>query len=320
VVKDLIYLFSGKEKHIIKTKILRLISELTDEPDSVTQYDLDYANVVSAISDASTIPFLTQTKVIIMKNPRFLTQEGSDINHDIDAFIRYIKKPVETSYLIIDAGGLEIDSKNEAYRQLRNYAVISETKELSDVEIMGWIKRQFDIEKIGIEDSAVSKIYEYSGTDLTRAKNEIDKLISFAADEGKISLQDVTTLLSRNVENEIFEIIGCLLKKDQEQVINIYYDLTKGIQDPMGINAMISRSMKDLLTVSKLMKYGYKQGDISTIMNITPGRVYYLMKDVKGYPEKDLTHYVKKLAQLDYQIKSGKIDRTIGIEFLLLGK
>ncbi|HOI46457.1 MAG TPA: DNA polymerase III subunit delta [Bacilli bacterium] len=319
-MKDLIYLFSGKEKHIIKTKILRLITELTDDPDSVTQYDLDYTNVIHALSDASTIPFLTQVKVIMMKNPRFLTQEGSDINHDLEAFIRYIKKPVETTYMIIDAGGLELDSKNDVYRQLRNYAVISETKELSDIEIMGWIKRQFDIEKINIEDSAVSKIYEYSGNDLTRAKNEIDKLISFAADEARIDSSDVVLLLSRNVENEIFEIINCLLRKDQEQVIQIYYDLTKGIQDPMGINAMISRSMKDLLTVSKLTKVGYNQGDIATIMNINPGRAFYLMKDAKNYKEQDLSTYVKKLAELDYQIKSGKIDRTIGIEFLLLGK
>jgi DNA polymerase-3 subunit delta len=255
-----------------------------------------------------------------MKNPKFLTTEGSDINHDLDSLIRYIKKPLDTSYLIIDAGGLEIDPKNEIYRQIRNYAVISETKELSDVEIMGWIRRQFDLEKIGIDDNAVQKIYEYSGNDLTRAKNEIDKLISYVGGESAVSLHDVAMLLSKNVENEIFDIIGSLLKKDQERVLSIYYELTKGIQDPMGINSMISRSMKDLLTVSKFLKYGYNQGDISTIMNISPGRAYYLIKDSKAYQEKDLERYVKKLAELDYQIKSGKIDRTIGIEFLLLGK
>ena len=60
MVNDLIHLFSGKEKHIIRTKINRLISEITSDIDSVTYYDLDYVNVTAPISDASTIPFLTK--------------------------------------------------------------------------------------------------------------------------------------------------------------------------------------------------------------------------------------------------------------------
>jgi len=320
MVQDVIHLFLGKDKHIIKTKMKRLIDEITDEEDCITSYDLDYVNVSSAISDATTIPFLHKIKVIILKNPKFLTSEKTDISHDLDAFVRYLKRPSETTYLIIDGSGLEMDLKNETYRQVRNYAVINESKELTEIEVKGWIRRQFDLEKVEIDDDALHKIYDYTGNDLTRARNEIDKLLSYANECKTVSMNDVKLLLSKNFENEIFDLIGLLLKKDQERVLSIYFELTKGIQDPMGIISMISKNLRDMLMAGKLVQNGYNQGDISTIMNISPGRAYYLMKDVKTHPLKEIERLVKKFADLDFKIKSGKIDKGIGIEFILLGK
>ena len=38
-------------------------------------------------------------KVIIVKNPRFLTKESSPIKHDPTTFIKYLKDPVDTIFM-----------------------------------------------------------------------------------------------------------------------------------------------------------------------------------------------------------------------------
>ena len=43
------------------------------------------------------------------------------------------------------------------------------------------------------------------------------------------------------------------------------------------------------------------------------------MKNANDISYKILEDYIKKLAQLDHQIKSGKIDKKIGLELFLLG-
>jgi len=85
----------------------------------------------------------------------------------------------------------------------------------------------------------------------------------------------------------------------------------------MGIIAMIGRTFRDLLTTLKLLKSGYKQHDIAQFYNVSDGRAYYMVKDAKTFEETDLANYVKKMADLDYQIKSGQIDKNIGLERLL---
>ena len=81
---------------------------------------------------------------------------------------------------------------------------------------------------------------------------------------------------------------------------------------------MISNSFKDLLTTAKLLKAGYSQHDISRLYNVSSSRAYYIVKDAKNFRIEDLENYVTKMADLDFKIKSGKIDKNIGIELILL--
>jgi DNA polymerase-3 subunit delta len=65
------------------------------------------------------------------------------------------------------------------------------------------------------------------------------------------------------------------------------------------------------------LKAGYKQHDIAQFYNVSDGRAYYMVKDAKMFDETDLVNYVKKMADLDYHIKSGQIEKKIGLERLL---
>ena len=108
-----IYLFTGTEEVRNRTKMERVLSSLDENKTSVTKYDADFISIQEIMEDAITIPFLADTKVIIVKNPRFLTKESSPMKHDPTTLIKYLKNPVETTVLMFDAVGYKLDDDLE---------------------------------------------------------------------------------------------------------------------------------------------------------------------------------------------------------------
>jgi len=89
-------------------------------------------------------------------------------------------------------------------------------------------------------------------------------------------------------------------------------------KDSLTIFSLISNKFKELLSTYRLLKYGYSQSDIAKFYNVSTGKAYYIVQEARAFKLSDLEFYIDKLAELDYQIKSGKLDKTIGLELLLL--
>jgi DNA polymerase-3 subunit delta len=316
-VNDLIYLFSGEEV-ITKTKIDLLLTKLTKKPVHITRYDCDVTNIAEVINDAMTIPFLEDQKIIVIRNPRFLTDEASPINHNIDSFIKYLKNPCDTTYLIIDASNMKLSLNQKAYKALRNVAVITETKPLDDVEIKAWVVRLVEKEGASIKEDAILRLIEYVDRDMVRMKNEIGKLTNFVGKGNTITVDEVDSLVCKDLDGDIFELIKAIINKDKIKTLNLYHNLSKSTQDIMAIIGMVGRSFNTLLTTSKLLRAGYSQNDIANYYQVSSGRAYYMVRDAKSFKVDVLEDYVRKMATLDYQIKSGQIDKNIGLELLLL--
>lgn len=313
-----VYLFTGTEEVRNRTKIERVLSNLDENKTSITKYDADFISIQDIMEDAITIPFLADTKVIIVKNPRFLTSEASPIKHDPTTLIKYLKNPVETTVLIFDAVGHKLDDELEVVKAFKKYSYIVDTQDLEPVEYKAWVKRLFVLNNVDIRDDALTTLIEFVKKDSVRMEQEVNKLISYVGSGNKVTEDDVKELVIPSVDDAVFLLIKSIVAKDKKQVMKIYRSLVNNTQDIMSVISMISSSFVDLLSTSKLLKEGYKQGEIASLFKISNGRAYYLVNDAKNFNVSTLEEYVVKLSKLDYQIKSGQVDKNLGIELLLL--
>jgi len=312
-----VYLFTGTEEVRGNAKIDQIIQTIAPATFSVTKYDLDISPLSEVIIDAITVPFLVDYKVIIVKNPYFITKKKQGRAQDLNNMIKYLKNPSDQTVLIINAIGLEPDPTNEIFQLLQKVAYIKDTQLLDEVEYKGWVIRLFRDESVTIKDDALELMVELVKQNYVRMEQEVKKLATFVGAGGTVTLKDVQSLVSRDLEGEIFNFIKAIVTRDTKKVIELHQAFTNSTQDVMGIIAMIGRTFRDLLTTLKLLKSGYKQHDIAQFYNVSDGRAYYMVKDAKTFEETDLANYVKKMADLDYQIKSGQIDKNIGLERLL---
>ena len=317
MVDENLYLFTGTAEIFIQNRISRIISSYDKQQVSIIKYDMEQTSFSRVLEDTCTLPFLEDLKIIILRNPTFLTTKG-DLANDAKNFIKYLKNPVETSIIIINATNITPNPANEVYKALKNYAMIIDYSDSEEIEIKGWISRTCAARNIEIKDSAINLFLEYINSDQVRMVNELDKIMNYVNDGGIIDEQVVKLLVTKDLSKEIFNLIKAIIAKDLIKTNKIYQTLAIQTKDIGGVIAMISNSFKDLLTTAKLLKAGYSQHDISRFYNVSSSRAYYIVKDAKNFRIEDLENYIIKMADLDYKIKSGKIDKNIGIELILL--
>ena len=65
-----------------------------------------------------------------------------------------------------------------------------------------------------------------------------------------------------------------------------------------------------------MVKNGYNQIDMANVIKEHPYRVKLALSS--DYTEKELINNIKKLYKLDYDIKTGNIDKNFGFELFLL--
>lgn len=315
---DLIYLFTGTSEIFIKNRMNRIIQSFKKMETTIIKYDMDIIPLSQIIEDAITVPLLEDLKIIIIKNPKFLTKGMDSPKSDVKNFIKYLKHPIDSTILIIDATNCIIHQANEIYKTLRNVARIIDYPEPEEIEIKGWIVRSFDSNNIDIKDDALNLLMEYIGDDQSRLSQEINKLTSYIGRGGTIYKKDIKLLVPKNVNNEIYNLIKAIINHDLNETYQIYNNLSNNTKDPLMIISLISNKFKELLSTYRLLKFGYSQSDIAKFYNISNGKAYYIVQEAKSFNLSDLEYYIDKLSELDYQIKSGKLDKTIGLELLLL--
>ena len=316
--EDLIYLFTGTSEIFIKNRMNRIIQSFNKYEYTIIKYDMETTSLSTMLSDAITVPFLEELKIIILKNPKFLTKSATSTKDEIKAMLKYLKNPCDSTLLIIDATNTVINQSNEIYKMLKNVARIIDYPDPEEIELKGWIVRSFDANGIDIKDDALTLLLEYIGDDQARLSQEIDKLSSYVGKGGTIRKEDIKLLVPKNINNEIYLLIKAIINHDLALTNQIYDNLITHTKDSLTIFSLISNKFKELLSTYRLLKYGYSQSDIAKFYNVSTGKAYYIVQEARAFKLSDLEFYIDKLAELDYQIKSGKLDKTIGLELLLL--
>jgi DNA polymerase-3 subunit delta len=314
-----VYFYYGEESLIIKNKIDRLIRDTRVDEYNISTYDLDEVSILKALQDAITMPFMSDKKVVVCKNPRFLSSEASLTEKELETLNSYLESPMDTTYFIIDANYIKLDERKEIVKRLKKLPNAVETKELSDIEIAGWIKRQCTVNGVDIKDDAIKTFSNLVGKNMHNAKNEIDKLISYVGPNGIITSEIVNLVVVKEIQNDVFSLSNAIIEQNKPKIISLYKELIENGNDVYYLFSLVAKSMREIYLVNTMLQEGYKQADIARVLKVSPGRAYYMVRNAKSLDIEKVKEYIQKLGDLDFNMKSGKVDIKAGFELFLFG-
>jgi DNA polymerase III subunit delta len=315
IMAEAIYLYHCTNEFLLNHTIEDKIKEFNVDPFNIIKYDLLENPSDDILEDLQTVSFFAETKVIVIRNIEELEKEDEYV---INSWISYFEKPNPDVILIIAVAQLLPDT-SVLGAALFKYAFIEKVKDMDKKDYPDFIKNMFKKYQYSITDDAVDALLERTNLDFNLINQEAEKLMLFAYDTKEITEKAVVLLVSRNLEENIFELTNALLSKNQTKTIEIFYDLVARNEDPLRILNNIVGKVRELMHTKLLIDKGYRQDQIAEHFHIKSGRAYYLVKNATSVNFQALENHLKKLSKLDYDIKSGKIDKKLGLELYLLG-
>ncbi|MGG4491790.1 DNA polymerase III subunit delta [Metabacillus idriensis] len=318
-----VYLLLGKESYLIQETVQRIIEAALDPSEmdfNLAQYDLTETALEAAVEDAETLPFLGEKRVVILKHPHFLTSEKKKekIEHRIEKLEEYLKSPAPYTILVIVAPYEKLDERKKITKAVKKMSETVEMNGLSELETKKWMKELADVNAIALQDSARDQLYMLTAGNLMAISQEINKLSTYAGEGGMITEEIVSSLVSRTLEQNIFELIEKVIRKDRTRAMQIFYDLLKANEEPIKILSLLINQFRLILQVKELSVLGYGQQQIAGNLKVHPFRVKLAMQQAQLFQTMELTSIMNQLGDADYDMKTGKMDKRLAVELFLL--
>lgn len=317
-----IYLLYGTEAYLINETKQLLLNEVLNEEEkdfNFSVYDLAETPIDVALEDAETFPFFGERKVIFLHNPAFLTAEKSKekIEHNLAKLEAYLKEPAPYTVMVISAPYEKLDERKKITKELKRNAELVEAKKLKEHELINWVKNRAKSSGIEFEPNAIEQLVALVGTNMFMITSEVDKLALYAADQKKIDVNLVEKLVSRTLEQNIFTLIEKVVQRKLDEALRIYYDLLKQNEEPIKILALLAGQFRLIYQVKELSRRGYGQQQIAGFLKTHPFRVKLALGQAGKFSDEELTSLMEMLAEADYQMKTGGMNKSLLIEMLL---
>ncbi len=310
------YLLIGNEVYNLRKRKEELISLANvDDMNLIIYENCSGDSLEEMISDCHTIPFFADKKIVILQNPAFIIDNKSADKNDLDKIITYLKNPSDSTDLIIYVEKTTAVNQS-AIRQLTKYIKVEKYDTLDEEQFKDLVIKDLNEAKIKIDKRALELLLKRLPNNVENWKNELQKLEIYG---NVIDQQAIDELITRQLEKDSFALTNAISKNDLEQSLRVFRDLLTVDKSALhGLLALIATQFRTMSQYKMLQEMGYSNQQIATKMNVKPGSVYYKLEACNGRNSKQLLKILNELAQLDQDIKSGKIDPIIGSELFIV--
>lgn len=295
----MVYLIVADD-NIISKEINSIIATSKVDSNSVFFYDLSEDSFNKALDTLDTISMFSTMKVVVCKNINKLDEE--------DKLLKYLDNP--TDDILILTSSVKLNEKKEVFKKVLDVSKIIDPS----INVIDYIKNSFEDYKIDFR--TIILLQEYTDGDIARLDNEIEKLKLFKMDDKYITKEDVDNVVTKNISSNIFDLIDALDKSNKTKVFQIYEDLIKLGEDEIKIINLLANNYRLIYQV-KVLGYNYNQKEIKEILKQKPYTVNKAIERSYFYTEMRLLDILKKLSNLDINIKSGKKEKEIELPIFL---
>ncbi|WP_153123346.1 DNA polymerase III subunit delta [Peribacillus tepidiphilus] len=318
-----LYLLFGNEPFLINETKRLIVEHALNEEEldfNLSQFDLEEIPVEKALEEAETLPFMGEKRVVFLHNPVFLTTEKSKskVEHQIASLERYIQNPAPYSVIVLSAPYEKLDERKKITKELKRRAVVVETKKLNEQELKSWVHDKVRAAGKKMDEEALRTLLELAGTNLMLLNSEVDKMLLYIGQDDIITKETVELLVSKSLEQNVFTLVELVIQRRISESVSMLQDLLNQNEEPIKILSIMAGQLRLLYQVKELANQGYGQQRIATLLKVHPFRIKLALEKVKEFKTDELLYLMNQLADADYKMKTGGMDKALLLELLFL--
>lgn len=310
------YLLMGTEKYNLRRRRNEIVNKLIgDDEINISVYCGSEWEISELIADLQTVPFFSDNRVVIVENPGFIVSPKVNDEPFVNALVSYFKKPNESTTFIIYIDQ-NIDRRRKALNTLVKYMKREVYDTLSEEDFQQAVNEDLRNSGLKLDFDSRNELMQRLPLDLDNWKNELEKLKLYPE---KIDREVIRQLVAKPLESNVFELTNAVNTRNTARAIEVYHDLlVNNKNDIQGLIGLLAGQFRFMLQAVTLMEQGYNQKEIAEQLNCREGRVYMAFKNSGSRNSRQLLKVLDSLAQLDQNIKSGKVNPQLGLELFLV--
>jgi DNA polymerase-3 subunit delta len=254
------------------------------------------------VSNAETLPFLTDRRVILVRGAERYGSEAA-----MGALLRYLESPCETTVLIFVAQ--QVDRRSKFFKACDKNGEIIECGTLRDREVGQWIHEELKELDKKMDPAAVQELISRVGTSLSDVHNALNLVSAYVGESPKIAASDVAEACADVAEEEVWALTDAIAQsntKNALRVLRALYDLGKSEFEVLG-------------SINWLLKTAYgvaAAAPSDPILRSFPGKKCKPLADKFG--AKKLGDAFGLLVETDFMLRSTGVDRSLALELLVI--
>lgn len=310
------YLFYGSEELLIKKEVEKVLKKFKIDEMNKVEYDLETTSLKTIIEDALTVSLFGDKKAIVVFNSYIftpITPKGV-VEQDLTILLEYLSIENPDTILIFTTLSPKLDERKKITKTIKKVGTVLEFNEKKD--LTATVKAMF--EPYSISSPLVSLFIERVGKNLYIIEQEIEKIKTYKNTDMEITKENILDLTTKNIDMDIFNLIDCIILNQKKQALEIYHEMMKQNEEPIKVIILLANQFRLLYQAKELAKQGYQASDIASELGIHPYRVKLALEKARKYSSKVLLSLLSQLADMDYQIKSGKLEKNAALELFIL--
>lgn len=306
-----IYLLCGEEAYLRKQYKERLRQALQQQEDTMNTHCFEGKDtpVGEVIDLADTLPFFAPRRVIVVENSGWL-QKGGETLAD------YLPRIPETTFLILVES--QVDKRTRLFKEIKKLGRITEFAPQSEDTLKRWILGMLKKEDKQITAANLQYLLNKTGTQMDMIKNEMEKLLSYTMNTGEITRETIDVVCTKQIQNQIFDLVEAIGKKEQKKALELYYDLLTLKEPPMRILALVGRQFNYLLQIKELKAKGYSQAAMADKTGLHGFVVGKYERQAGRFKAGELLKALEACVEADELVKQGLMTDRMSVELLLV--
>ena len=210
----------------------------------------------------------------------------------------------------------KIRSNTKYYKFFKENNSVEEFAELNKRGFISWAKEEITKYPVKIDSDILKILAQRSNYEPERFVNNLQKLKLLETTEINKDILDLA--VADTLETDIWKLMDSITNSDQKSINEILEKLLEYKVDPHYILAMIARNLRISIQIKQLSEHGVNERKMASILKLPPFAVYPVVKAVKDINKSKILLQYKKLSNLDYEIKTGRIDPILGLSLFTL--
>ncbi len=264
----------------------------------------------------NTMPFMSEHRLVLCENTGWLAGENG-LSDDRYTMLTDSLTNIGEDVVFVMCEE-KVDKRSKLFKFLSKNGSSEEFAKESEETLKRWIAGYLKNSDKKITAAAAEYLLTEVGNDMTLLSLEMEKLIAWCLERDEVTIKDIDTVCTHQVNGKIFDMITAISEHRQKEALALYYDLLTLRESPFHIQSLLVRQYNNLLAVRDGLDRNYSYAMIADKTGIKDWLVKKMSYIAKKMPLAKIKEAIEACARAEEDIKTGNMVDVLAIELLII--